>query len=156
MVRPHSTNRSARPGAHGKASWFAAWRDDGRFGIYEHGSETSISDERAVRPTDGKKFTLTVEVSGSDSALANVTAELAIDGSVAVHRVEKNGVQRPRSTEGYVGAVGQGLLDFEITSFTVEPGENQSLAPKLNDCHCCYALGDTLRASRRRLAGSFH
>ena len=40
---------------------------------------------------------------------------------------------------------GQGLLDFEIGTFTVEPDENAPLSPRLNECHVCYALGDTLR-----------
>jgi len=132
-------------GSNGKASWFAAWRDDGRFGIYEHGSEASISDERAMHPTAGKSFTLTVEVTGDDSFVADVTAELAIDGSPSVHRVEKNRVERPSSTDGYVGVVAQGLLDCEIASFAVEPGVNQPLSPNVNDCHTCYALGDTLK-----------
>ncbi len=132
-------------GADGKAAWFAAWRDDGRFGIYEHGAQASIADKRAARPARGKEFTLTVSVSGDDSVLADLKAELAISGSPSVYRVENRSVARSAYTEGYVGVAGRGLLDFEITGFAVEPEGNQPLSPKINDCHACYALGDTLK-----------
>ena len=132
-------------GGGGKAAWFAAWRDDGRFGIYEHGAQASIADKRAARPVGGREFTLTVSVSGNDPLLADLEAQLEIAGSPGVYRVEQRSIERAARAEGYVGVAGQGLLDFEVTGFTVEPGENRPLSPKVNDCHVCYALGDTLK-----------
>ena len=83
-------------GGGGKAAWFAAWRDDGRFGIYEHGAQASIADKRAARPVGGREFTLTVSVSGDDPLLADLEARLEIAGSPGVYRVEQRSIERAR------------------------------------------------------------
>jgi hypothetical protein len=37
------------------------------------------------------------------------------------------------------------MVDFEVRSFDMLPGANEQLSVAMNECHVCYALGDTLR-----------
>lgn len=131
-------------GADGKAAWFAAWSDDGQFGLYDHGpGETTASPLSAPSPKPGDRISIEVDVSGSDPEVADVTTTLSLNS--VLHRINVSGISRSQHTEGFVGIVGRGLLDFEITDFVVSPGLNQQLEPAVNDCHVCYALGDTLK-----------
>ncbi len=132
-------------GDDGKAAWIAAWTDDGYFGIREHGSDAVIAMERVPRPAPGDRFRIDVEVRSGDSDTARLEASLEIQGKESLALVRLDGVERAKHLEGFVGVAGRGLLDFEVGSFTVEPEENAPLDPKLNECHVCYALGDTLR-----------
>ena len=54
-------------------------------------------------------------------------------------------VERKKFLEGFVGLVGRGALDFEITEFRVDPGDNTPLNEPVNELQVCYPLGDTLR-----------
>jgi hypothetical protein len=132
-------------GKEGKAAWVAAWTDDGYFGIREHGSDAVIAMERVPRPTPGDKFRIDVEASSGDPDRARLEASLEIEGKRRVAQIRLDGLDRLKHLEGFVGVAGRGLLDFEVGRFTVEPGENSPLDPQLNECHVCYALGDTLR-----------
>ncbi len=128
----------------GKAAWIAGWTDDGYFSIREHGSDTVVALERAPTPTQGDRFVIEVDVSGSDATRATLKASLAINAGPPI-TLELENVARAERLAGFVGLAGQGLLDFEVSGFTVEPGQNSPLSPALNQCHVCYALGDTLQ-----------
>ena len=132
-------------GANGKAAWIAAWTDDGYFGIREHGSDAIIAIERVPRPAAGDRFRIKVEVSGSETGRGTVQATLQIDGRGRATEVRVEGVERTKHLEGYAGAAGRGLLDFDVGEFRIEPGTSTQLEPRVNECHTCYALGDTLR-----------
>lgn len=131
-------------GANGKAAWIAAWTDDGYFGIREHGTEAVIAIERVPRPSRGDRFRIDVEVASGQSGRGDVTAVLAINGSRAAE-VRVEGVDAAKHLAGFAGVAGRGLLDFDIQAFSVEPGDNAPLSPRINECHVSYALGDTLR-----------
>ena len=132
-------------GPDGKAAWIAAWTEDGRFEIREHGSDRIIAGKQVPKPSSGDRFRITVAVSGEDAERGNVSASLDLEGRgrVAEIRVEK--LNRARRLQGFAGIAGRGLLDFEVDEFTIDPGKNRPLDPRLNECHVCYALGDTLR-----------
>ncbi len=131
-------------GQDGKAAWFAAWRDDGQFGLYDHGPGDAPAAPRATAaPKAGDVLAIEVEVSGADRERADLRAALTIGSDK--HTVAVAGVNRKQQTEGFVGIVGQGLLDFEITGFEVFPDRNEPLKPAINECHVCYPLGDTLK-----------
>ncbi len=131
-------------GENGNAAWIAAWTDDGYFGIREHGTGTVMALERTPAPSPGDRFAIEVEVTGSDAARATVTASLSIEGTGTVATVQLENVNRSKHLAGFAGAAGRGLLDFQIAALAIEPGENSPLDPQLNECHVCYALGDTL------------
>ena len=131
-------------GPGGNAAWIAAWTDDGYFGIREHGTNTVIAVQRAPAPRRGDTFEIEVSVGGPASGPGELVAKLAI-GSGAAVTVRVQGVERERNLEGFVGVAGQGLLEFDVREFTVDPQGTEPLSPGTNACHVCYALGDTLR-----------
>ena len=130
-------------GQDGKAAWIAAWTDDGYFGVREHGSDQVIAIERVARPTAGDSFQIDVDVSEIRQGGATLTASLAVNGQPPAE-VRIEGVDARKHLSGFVGIAGRGLLDFDVSSFTVEPEGTDPLAPQINECHACYALGDTL------------
>ncbi len=132
-------------GGNGKAAWIAAWTDDGYFGVREHGSDAVIALERAPRPKAGDEYEVGIRVAGGTADRATLEASLTIEGRGQVASVQVEGVDRTKHLTGFVGVAGRGLLDFSASSFTVEPGANAPLSPATNECHMCYALGDTLR-----------
>lgn len=146
-------------GDDGKAAWIAAWTDDGYFGVREHGSDAVIALERAPRPKAGDKYGIAIRITGDDADRATLEASLEIEGRGQVASVQVEGVDRRKHLAGFFGAAGRGLLDFAVKSFTVEPGDNAPLSPAINECHMCYALGDTLRKDgdnwRVRFVGLF-
>ena len=131
-------------GPDGKAAWIAAWTDDGYFGIREHGSDTVIAIERVPKPSEGDSYRIDVEVSGERDAAGEISATLEIEGQGRAAEVHVENVDRKRHLEGFVGVAGRGLLDFEVNTYSIDSGENTPLEPRINECHACYALGDTL------------
>ena len=130
-------------GQDGKAAWIVGWTDDGYFGVREHGSDQVIAIERVAPPTVGDSFQIDVDVSSIQQAGATLTASLAINGQPPAE-VRIEGVNARKHLSGFVGIAGRGLLDFNVGSFTVDPDGTDPLTPQLNECHACYALGDTL------------
>ena len=132
-------------GSDGKAAWIAAWTDDGYFGVREHGSDEIIAIERVPPPTPGDRFRIDVDVSDNGQNRAVLTASLVINGQRSAE-VRTEGIDAKRHLSGFAGIAGRGLLDFSVSALTVEPRDNVPLEPQLNECHTCYALGDTLHA----------
>ncbi len=131
-------------GANGKAAWIAAWTDDGYFGVREHGSDTVIGIERVPAPATGDRFRVSVQVSGSDAGTGTLMASLDVEGRGRLAEIQIETVDRAKHLQGFVGIAGRGLLDFDISEFAIDPAQNTPLEPQINDCHVCYALGDTL------------
>ena len=48
-------------------------------------------------------------------------------------------------TSGYFGVATRGLIDFEVSDFSLDPGENNPLTIGHAECSACYPLGDTLK-----------
>ena len=146
-------------GEGGKAAWIAAWTDDGYFGIREHGSDAVIAMERVPAPEVGDEFRIGVGVSGGDGTDATLVASLEIGGRGSVAEIRLDRVSRKRHLAGFVGVAARGLLDFEVGEYLIEPGASSRLEPRINQCHACYALGDTLREEdgewRVRFVGLF-
>ena len=135
-------------GKSGDASWMALWRDNNSFGIYDHATDKpepsqAASEKPGPSLKSGDRITIELAVEGSDPETATVTAILTAGSSSTV--VKCTEVDRKLFTEGYFGLVSRGLLDFEVNSVEIEPGDNKSLYTPQNDCHTCYALGDRLR-----------
>ena len=49
-----------------------------------------------------------------------------------------------QKTDGFVGVLSRGLIDFGVTRFKVQPYRNKPLKIGHSDCLACYPLGDTL------------
>lgn len=149
-------------GADGDASLFAAWSDDGRFGLFDHrqdalrlaadpsGERTALA---APAPRAGDRATIVVSVSGDDPAVATLAASLTVgdpDAPAFRGEVSLAGVDRAKFLNGYFGIVGRGLLDFEVASVAVEFPDAEAEARSrldvpLNELHVAIPLLDTLR-----------
>jgi hypothetical protein len=139
---------------HGDAAWMAAWRSDGHFGIYDHATDLPEvaqvgSEQRGPLPKPGDRVQIELAVStslgvrGSDPSLATVTATLTAGTSVTT--VTFDDVDRAKFTDGYFGLVARGLLDFEVNRVALDSWARGRLHAPVNECHTCYALGETLR-----------
>ena len=134
-------------GEDGDTCWFAAWRDNGRFGIYDHGSDDidrrKKTERTTPRPKAGDRVTIDLAVSGDRNNTATVTATLSFGDSKV--EVQMDDVSRALHTEGYFGLTARGGLDFEVKSVRIAPGVNLPDPEPLNGLHVCYPLGQTLK-----------
>ena len=131
-----------------EAAWMLLVTDDGRLGIFSHLTDELIpvDDEIEIdigRLNAGDTGSLTLFVTGEDDQYADVSGLLAIGDEW--HTLHLPRVNRTSYTSGYVGLVTRGLIDFEIASVSLDPGDNFSLDTPVNELHVCYPLGDTLR-----------
>ena len=135
-------------GREGDACWYAAWRDDGSFGVYDHTTDAA----KTVQPGSAKKgpdlqagdqVTIEVAVSGGDATTADLTATLTAKGGST--QVVCSKVERAKFIEGYFGLVGRGELDFEVNEVRLLAQENKPLNEPVNELQVCYALGDSLK-----------
>ena len=131
-----------------EASWMLLLTDDGKFGLYSHATDDLIPLNRDTEVDMGSlepmsTGSLALYVWGNDNQYSNVTGILSINNSV--YTIHLPPVNRISFTNGYVGIVSRGQLDFECTRFALDPGENFPLHYSINELHTCYVLGDTLQ-----------
>lgn len=131
----------------GQACWYAAWRDNQSFGIYDHSkdkptpvSETSEKTTPALKA--GDQVDLFLQVTPIDAIKADVSAQL-VSGETSIE-VQLAEVEQESITNGYFGVVARGLLDFEVLSVQLNPEDNKPLDSPLNELRTAYALGNTL------------
>ncbi|MDA2929860.1 alkaline phosphatase D family protein [Acidobacteria bacterium AH-259-O06] len=141
------TRRRARSRS-GDASWMAAWRDSGTFGIYDHATDEPLtaqegSEQKPPSLKAGDSATIELAVTGQHTETATVTATLQAGASSTT--VTCRNVDRRKFTEGHFGLLARGLLDFEVKRVALHPGGNQPVDAPVNDLHVCYPLGDTLQ-----------
>ena len=138
-------------GQPGDACLYCAWRGNGAFGLYDHSSDDPkpVREERILSPArSGDKVTLAVTVSeGSTAEIARVAVE--VSGAIRA-QVQLDGIERKRFTEGYLGLVCRGDLDFEVHEVRLDPGENSLQDVKLSDLVVAIPMGPTLRQKGKR------
>lgn len=137
-----------RGGEPGHPAWMACWRDDGRFGLYDHGTDAPevvrrSAEKKAPLLEAGDEVTVEVDVVARSDGKADVRATLRTPDAALT--VNVGAASRADITDGYFGLVGRGLLDFAVKEVRLQPGNNQRLHAPINDLHVSYALGDTLR-----------
>lgn len=135
-----------REGNH-HAAKIAAWHDDGTFTLEDHGKGRFIKpvSKKTRELTPAERFAISLTISGDDAKRCTVTAQFVTISDGQKIEVRLADVNREQIAEGYFGLAARGLLDVAIDSVSVTPGQNKPLNIALNDCHVCYALGDTLR-----------
>ena len=134
--------------ASGRAAWIAAWRDSGKFGVYDHAQKTLVPVRKDAEvdtppPKKNERFEIIVSVRGANSKTAEVVCSLTVGGDTS--EVRLSGVDRAQVTDRFFGIATRGLLDWQIDRVSLEPGSNKALDTPQNALHVCYALGDTLR-----------
>lgn len=128
-----------------KKATLIGYRDNGQVAVLK---QPSNKKKRSAQPQPtqtpalkpGDPFTLTLSVSGSDKATITTTLK---SGQNSITLTLKN-IPRTR-TNGFFGIATQGLIDFEISDLSIDPGENEPLTVGHADCSACYPLGDTLK-----------
>ena len=131
----------------GDACWFACWRDDGTFGIYDHATGRPVSrlaEAKAPPPKAGDEGRIELAVSGDSGNMAVIDARLYIGEAIAAE-IHLENFDRSDYTNGYFGLVGRGWLDFEFQSVSLDQQANQPAPAPVNELRVAYPLGDTLR-----------
>lgn len=139
----------------GEAAWMVLMTDDGRFGIYSHLTDELVpveeSAETGIGPLEpGMTGSITLFISGEDDRYAEITALLTLEDTW--HSIKLARVNRISFTNGYVGMACRGRMDFQISSASLDPGNNIKLETPLNELQVCYPLADTLQ---RRTDGTW-
>jgi len=138
-------------GEPGDAAWMACWRDDERFGVYDHATDAPApvheegAEAAAPALAPGDEITIEVRVSGAAGGNDSATVIATFTGPDGTTEVTLTGVDAKRFTDGYFGLVARGLLDFEVGAVRLVPQDNQPLDAPVSDLHVAYPLGDTLR-----------
>ncbi len=132
----------------GQACWYAAWRDNQTFGIYDHAKDLPTpAQKQAEKPAPalkaGDPIVMYLKVEPTDAVKANVTAQFVFKDQVTT--VECQGVDQATITRGYFGVVTRGLLDVEIRRVLLVPEDNESILSDVNELRVGYPLGNTLR-----------
>lgn len=134
----------------------AVWVDEGKFQITApknkqrnaNGAKdktgTQTFDSPALNPGDEISFKLTVT---QQDKVTKIDARLDFTTADGQGRLQASSVVAKGATDGYLGIVGQGLVDFEVNAVLIEGGDNLQITPQPTDCYSCYALGDTLKQS---------
>jgi hypothetical protein len=114
------------------------WHDNAQAGLFDKKLKALKTEACSLKA--GDKFTLKLSVTpvGVKSDVVGV-----IEGPQG-RQTFKTSV-KTAYTKGYVGIIARGLADFAVNKVEVTAYENEELTIKMNDCHACYALGDTLK-----------
>ena len=132
----------------GQACWYAAWRDNHRFGIYDHAKDQPTaaqknSEKSATALKANDPIIIYLKVQPTDSMKATVTAQFVFRDQVTT--VECKNVDQASITNGYFGVVTRGLLDVDIRRVLLVPEDNEPLIEELNALRVAYPLGHTLK-----------
>lgn len=130
-----------------QSSAFFAVREDGRFGFFRHGKKGfaeagAHATNKIEGLTAGDTFLMSVSVKNSGDK-KQFTGRIKINGGER-HTVSWSTEDFKSEERGFIGIACRGLLDAAITSIATAADESDKLIAPVNECHVCYALGDTL------------
>lgn len=94
---------------------------------------------KAIALESGDLVDLKIEVV-PDGVAASVAVTLSRGADVIKWTKKVPRIQ----TEGYVGVVGRGLIDFSVNSLSIDAESSRPLVVETSPCLACYPLGDTL------------
>ncbi|QDT10672.1 alkaline phosphatase D family protein [Planctomycetes bacterium K23_9] len=121
--------------------------DSGRMLIVRPGKKQQpVAGGDGVKLAVGDRITIVVDVIGKrGSSEVTVRFSRSSDESTKDEMLLSVQTTMPTNlTEGYVGIVGRGLIDFEVNDFVVSGEKIAKSKPTSFDCYACYPLGDTL------------
>ena len=130
LFESHGKNRNASIGIVNGA---------GNVQLMRPGKQKSLPPEDGFSLQPGQTVVIKLTVTPKDdNAMVKMTAT-----SNGVTRSVSQTMKRYQ-TQGYVGIAGRGLMDFEVTEFSVDGSEVTYQDDPPFDCAVCYPLGDTL------------
>ena len=132
----------------GQACWYAAWRDNQTFGIYDHAKDDPTpaqkqSEKPAAALEAGDPIVMYLKVKPTDAIKADVTAQFVFKDQVTT--VHCQGVDQAAITSGYFGVVTRGLLDVEVRRVLLVAEDNEPIRADINELRLAYPLGNTLK-----------
>ena len=122
----------------------AVWSDDEALKLIFSGRQQSRRNKQSKAPklAVGQKVTLRMHVvPRGNMADVSITLSAGDQTTTVTQQVPT------KATEGYVGIVGRGLIDFEVASMTIDAA-TPPVDAKAVDCFACYPLGDTLTRAK--------
>ena len=99
----------------------------------------SSSDVEPLKP--GDQCNLTIKVAAKNEKKSRLDISFEANGKKVTATID----MPTAKIEGYTGIASRGLIDFEVNSYEVVPGDNKPLDIGTADCLACYPLGDTLK-----------
>ena len=121
------------------------WADDETLSMVRNAKrrnrrEDAKSEQSAFALSPGDTVNLQIEVV-PDGAISDVSVVLTRGDSIV-----KLSNQIPTTeTEGFVGVLGRGLIDFSLNSLTINSSAATRRSVSTSPCLACYPLGDTLQ-----------
>ncbi|MCM8536782.1 MAG: alkaline phosphatase D family protein [Lentisphaeraceae bacterium] len=114
------------------------WKDDQSAGLIDKKNKFLKSEKCSLNK--GEKFRLELKVGELTGGRREVVGTISTANGTKTfkHKV------KDAFTKGYVGIITRGFTEFKVNSIEIQPQSNKPLNVKINDCHACYALGDTL------------
>ncbi len=130
------------------ASLMLILKESGEFGFMRHTNDAfeKIGKigrlRRPLRKNDKLNFRL--QISPRANNQARIVGTLNHNRETPI-RIVYNSEDRKKEAIGYSGIAARGLLDIEIDDIHTNISPRRKLNAPLNECHVCYALGDSLR-----------
>ncbi len=117
-------------------------KEDGNFGlmVYRDSDPLPVADHSTGRVAPLQKDDVVRLRLAVDNG--HVYASLQVNGGKVQNVSWRTDAQR---CDGYFGIAARGLLDVGVNDVRVFAAGNRPAKAPLNDCHTCYALGDTLQ-----------
>ena len=115
------------------------WSDDNKAGFRD--KKQKVANPKDLTLKVGDMFKIEIHVSKAGGGNSKITG--TISGPSGKQSFTKNA--KTIHVDGYIGIISRGLTGFKVKNISIDPKANKKLNVKLNDCHACYALGDTLK-----------
>jgi len=124
------------------------WSDDNKLHLKFVGKNQKLSKViDAPKLTSGDTCKFQIDVEPADAA-AGGKSKIVATMSAGDESIKIEQTVPARLTSGYAGVTSQGLIDFEVSEFDVDPFENRALNVGVADCLSCYPLGDSLEKNK--------
>ena len=118
--------RNFRSGKSSAASWMATVDRQGNVSLKDHRNISPVpgsNSNQSLSFKNGSTVEVAITVTGPLDGNATVTASF-YSGDVT-QSIEIRDVNRNKFTDGYLGLVGYGAVDFSVSTVTLTPDKNQ-------------------------------
>lgn len=126
------------------------WTDDGKLSIAERprrnrgaGPQQSSTSQDTFNLSTGDVVDLRIDVIPEGNQAVVLVVLTRGDESTTLRRKIPTA-----QTEGFVGVVGRGLIDFSVISLAIDAETSRPLNVQTSPCLACYPLGDTLKQDK--------
>ena len=115
------------------------WSDDNKIAFRDKKHKLTGTKDLALKV--GDKFSIEIHITKVAGGTSKISGK--VTGPSGVLEFSQNA--KTIHVDGYVGIISRGLTGFTVNKVSIDSKANKELKVKVNDCHACYALGDTLK-----------